>query len=96
MTTLTTKYFSAVDYMQRLRKVNFTEEQAEIIAKEAEDIISNILEQTNVNLERRDLITKQDLHLALKELEIKLIKWILGVGIGIILAIAGILKYVIH
>ena len=44
MTTFTVKYFSVVEYMHRLRKVNFTEEQAEALAKEAEQM-ANILEQ---------------------------------------------------
>jgi len=92
MSTLTVKHFSAVDYMQRLKKAKFTEEQAEIVAKETEELITNILEQTQLNLEKKELATKQDLmntKLELqKEIEIlrkeiaqssnKVIIWIVG------------------
>jgi hypothetical protein len=92
MSALTVKHFSAVDYMQRLKKAKFTEEQAEIVAKETEELITNILEQTQLNLEKKELATKQDLmntKLELqKEIEIlrkeiaqssnKVIIWIVG------------------
>jgi hypothetical protein len=92
MSALTVKHFSAVDYMQRLKKAKFTEEQAEIVAKETEELITNILEQTQLNLEKKELATKQDLmntKLELqKEIEIlrkeiaqssnKVIIWVVG------------------
>ena len=92
MATITAKHFSVVDYMQRLKKANFTDEQAETIAKETEELISNVLEQATINLDKRELSTKQDLVM----LEIRLIKWVIGTGLTTILAIAGLLKFIIH
>ncbi len=41
----------------------------------------------------RELVTKNDLLIALKEQELRLIKWILGTGISGIVIIAGMLKF---
>ena len=46
-----------------------------------------------VSLKERDFASKHDLQVALKEQEIRLIKWIVGTEIGGILAIAGLIKY---
>lgn len=40
----------------------------------------------------QDLVTKRDL----AELKLELIKWMLGIGVGGILAIAGMLKFMVH
>ncbi len=96
MASLIAKHFSAVDYMQRLKKANFTDEQAETIAKETEELLSNVLEQANLNLEKKELVTDQGLQIALKELKIRLIKWVMGTGLATIVAIAGLLKFMIH
>ena len=110
MSTLSIKHFSAVDFMQRLKKANFTDEQAEILAKETEDLFSNVIEHAKAEFDNKDLATKGDLReveLRLQReietvrkeivlIESKLIKWILGTGIGSILAIAGLLKFMIH
>jgi len=42
----------------------------------------------------QELVTKSDLLVALKELEIKLIKWVIRTRIAGVLAIAGLLKYI--
>jgi hypothetical protein len=91
-TTVGMKHFSAVDYMQRLKKANFTDEQAEILAKETEELLSNVLDQSKAELEKRELATKNDLMAT----ELRLIKWVLTTGAATILAVAGILKLMIH
>lgn len=110
MSALSMKHFSAVDFMQRLKKANFTDEQAEVLAKETEDMFSNVIEQAKAEFDNKDLATKGDIlqikgdiresELRLQKeialIESKLIKWILGTGIGAILAIAGLLKFMIH
>ncbi len=103
MSALSMKHFSAVDFMQRLKKANFTDEQAEILAKETEELFSNVIEQVKVEFDHKDLATKGDIReseLRLQKeialIEAKLIKWILGTGIGSILAIAGLLKFMVH
>ena len=57
--------------------------QAQAIETVINDIVSN-----------QELVTKSDLLVALKELEIKLIKWVIGTGIAGVLAIAGLIKYI--
>lgn len=57
--------------------------QAQAVETVINDIVSN-----------QELVKKSDLLLALKELEIKLIKWMIGMGIAGVLAIAGLIKYI--
>ena len=119
MSTITIKHFSAVEYIKKLREVNFTEEQAEIVAEIFEQQQQIMQEQANEisQLKNQELATKGDIALVrgevreaelrlLKEIEFvrrdviqvksDLIKWVLGTGIATILAIAGLLKFMIH
>ena len=57
--------------------------QAQAIGKVINDIVTN-----------QELVIKSDLLIALKELEIKLIKLVAGTGIAGVLAIAGLMKYI--
>lgn len=57
--------------------------QAQVIETVINDIVTN-----------QELVTKSELLLALKELEIKLRKWVIGTGIAGVLAIAGLIKYI--
>ena len=52
---MTTSNYSIVEYIQRLRKANFSEEQAETLAKETEQLISSVLEQAHKDVEKKDL-----------------------------------------
>ena len=47
MATITASQYSIVEYIQKLRKANFTEQQAETLAKETEQLISSVLEQAH-------------------------------------------------
>ena len=86
------QHFSSIDYIKRLRGADFSQAQAEVLAKENEQLIVNILEQAYHEVEQKDLATKLDL----KEQELRLIKWITGTGLAGIIAIAGLLKFMIH
>lgn len=57
--------------------------QAQAVDTVINDIVTN-----------QELVTKSELLLALKELEIKLIKWMIGTGIAGVLAISGLIKYI--
>ncbi len=57
--------------------------QAQAVETMINDIVPN-----------QKLVTKSDLLVALRELEIKLIKWVIGTGIPGVLAIAGLIKYI--
>lgn len=75
MDTLTAKHFSAVDYMQKLRSANFTQQQAETLAQETEFLIEKVIEQTKTSIEDKDLATKKDVLLIqaeIRETELKL------------------------
>lgn len=103
MSDFVLKHFSSVDYMQKLRKAKFSDEQAEILARETEELISNILEQSKNELEKKELATKSDiresellLQKEIAELKNQLVQWVVGTGVAGILAIAGLLKFMIH
>jgi hypothetical protein len=97
MVNITAKHFNGVEYMQRLKKVKFTDEQAEILAKETEDLISNVLEhakeQAKSEFESKDLATKGDvreselrLQKEIKSLEVKLL-YLYGTGFVVLLGV---------
>lgn len=60
--------------MQRLKEGDFTQKQAEILAKETEDLVSNVLEhakeQAKSEFESKDIATKGDI----RESELRLQK----------------------
>ncbi len=86
---------------------NFTDEQAQVLAKETEELISSVLEQSKFELENRDLATKSDIReseLRLQKeialIESRLVRWAIGVGITTIITLSGVmftlLKLVSH
>jgi hypothetical protein len=84
MSTIYTK-FDPIEYAKQLRSVGFSQEQAEIQAQAIEKVIADIANN-------QDLVTKPDL----AELKLELIKWMLGIGIGGVLAIASVLKLMVY
>lgn len=86
MSTITMKQFDPIEYAQQLRGVGVSFEQADIQAQAFEKVINDV---TN----NHDLATKKDL----SELKLELIKWllkiVLGTGFTMLIAIAGMLKY---
>ena len=97
MTTLTVKHFDTLNYVQEAKKLGTSEDLAAFQAKQIEQAIEVAIAQ----IETKELATKGDIReseLRLQKeialIESKLIKWILGTGIGTILAIAGLLKYI--
>ncbi len=79
--------FDPIEYAKQLRNAGVSQEQADIQAQAIETVINDIVSN-------QELVTKSDLLVALKELEIKLIKWVIGTGIAGVLAIAGLIKYI--
>lgn len=57
MVVMAFKHFSTVEYIQNLRKANFTELQAEALAKEAEQLLLMFLSRLGTKL-RKLLIIK--------------------------------------
>lgn len=85
MTALTAS-FDPIEYARQLRTVGVSQDQADVQAQTMEKVINDIATSQN-------LVTKQDLARNLAELKFELIKWMLGIGIGGVVAIAGLLKY---
>jgi ribosomal protein L10 len=81
--------FDPIEYAKQLRSVGVSQEQAEIQAQAMEKVITDIV--TN-----QEIVTKSDLALAIKELEIKLIKWMLGIGLSAVIAIGGMIAKGFH
>ena len=86
---------SIVQYIQELKKVGFTDQQAEVQAKEMEffitEVRAEIKEEIQSDIRNLHLATKNDL----KELEIRLIKWVVGTSVATIIAVIGTLSTVI-
>ena len=72
MKAIAAKTFSAVEYIQRLRQVEFTEAQAEVVAAMIEQQSQAIQEQNSKisSLESKELATKGDV----RESELRLLK----------------------
>jgi hypothetical protein len=98
---------SIVAYMHELKEAGFTDRQAEVQATKIEQVTQTIYEKTKQDAreKEKDLATKgdlyavkSDLYTALKDQELRLIKWMIGTVIGtgatVIIAIAGLIKYI--
>ena len=72
MTTLAHRHFSTVEHIQKLRKANFTEQQAEVVAELIEQQSQTINEQQKEleGLKSKDLATRGDV----RESELRLQK----------------------
>lgn len=90
--------FSSVDYIRALKNVNFTDEQAELIAKETELLVASIeQQQNNLNkLETKEPATKGDLREVelrlqkeIEQIKSQLILWVLGIGVATIVTLVG-------
>ena len=102
MSDIAMKHFSTVEYIQKLRKAEFTEAQAEVVAEIIELQAQNISDYNNrlTQFENKDLATKGDISLvrsevreselrlqhSLKSLEIKLMA-LYGAGFLVLLGI---------
>ncbi|HRG62224.1 MAG TPA: hypothetical protein PLP75_04285 [Burkholderiales bacterium] len=76
-----------IDYIKQLKDAKFNDEQITAIAT----IVTDIEEK-----QKTHLVTNEKLDKTIAELKFELIKWIAGTGFATILAIAGLLKYMIH
>jgi predicted HAD superfamily hydrolase len=94
MTTISIKHFDVLAYVKKAKSLGTSEELAEYQARQMEILADTIQEQRQELeiLKQAEPATKVDI----KELEIKLIKWVIGTGAATILALAGLLKYMIH
>ena len=87
MSAITIKHFSTVEYIQKLRQANFTEQQAETLAQEAERMLVNVLEQAQQNMQSKELATKGDIALVrgeIRESELRLQKEIAQVSLRVV------------
>ena len=101
MATITTNSprFNVIEYVHKLRKANFTQEQAETIAQETELLLGSVMEQTKQAMDNKELATRGgvlELELKIEKAKTALIRWVLGTGTGTILALVGLLKFMLH
>ena len=89
MTTLAHRHFSTVEHIQKLRKANFTEQQAEVVAELIEQQSQTINEQQKEleGLKSKDLATRGDV----RESELRLQKEIAESSTKTIIWVAGLL-----
>jgi hypothetical protein len=69
MSALAMKHYSSVDFIERLKLAKFSDEQANVLAKENEDIVANFTEQTKIEIHNKDLVNKDDLLVTKLELQ---------------------------
>lgn len=100
MATVTLNYsrFDVVEYIKKLRNANFTQDQAETIAQETEHMLDAVIEQTKYSIASQELATRGDLEKVKLELqreiiqiEARLIKWVVGVGLSGVILLSGVL-----
>lgn len=86
------KHFDVHGYVKKAKELGTSEELAEFQARQIEQAIDMAIS----NVEKDSLATKADLKETELTLRNELVKWVLGTGIATILAIAGLLKFMIH
>ena len=112
MATLAIKHFDILEFVKIAKENGINEKFAEYQARQIELLADIIQEQNTklITLEAKEPATKKDLEITKLELqkdieiirkevaEIKssLIWWIRGTGATTIIAILGLLKYIIH
>lgn len=82
MTTLT---FDTFKLIKRLKDAGFDESQAEAITDAFKEV-----QETSIE----DLVTKQDLRSELRELEIRMIKWVIAISAGQAAIIVALLRLI--
>lgn len=92
MNSINMKHFDTLAYVKRARELGTSEELAEFQARTIEGAIDVAVG----NIEAKELATKGDLRETELRLKNELIKWILATGATTILAIAGLLKFMLH
>ena len=105
MSTLSVKHFSTVDYIKKLRAVEFTQPQAEVFAEVMEQQTQIIHEQQNEIefLKTKETASKSDV----RESELRLqkeiatlrydsLKFIVWTGVGVVVILGGMLAKGFH
>ena len=69
---MTTIYFDEIAYLQEARKAGISQDAAEVQAKYIRIAVNEAVKTAHDELSQRDLVTKQDLQVAKKELELKI------------------------
>ena len=87
MSAISIKHFNTIEQIQKLRKVNFTEEQAEAVIEIVEQQAQIIQDQSNKIslLENKEIATKRDL----AELKLDLVKWMIGIIATAVFTLGG-------
>lgn len=105
MTTATIKHFDVLAYVKKAKEFGVKEEFAEFQARQIEQL-ADIIQEQRQEIEglkqsepasRKDLdIVKLELQKEIRDIESRLIRWIIATGITGIVIMAGLIKYMIH
>ncbi len=92
MATFAVKHFDVLEYVKKAKELGVAEPIAEFQARQLEAAIELAIS----SMDTKNLATKLDI----KELELKIIKWVLGVGAASVIILCGamftMLKFVIY
>lgn len=75
MTTIT---FDTYEFIKELKEAGFSEQQANVIAKQQQQVVDILLKKAPFNYTNYD---SKDLQLELAEIKTKLIYWLIKVGL---------------
>ena len=112
MTAINLRHFDALNYVEDAAKVGMNEDLAKFHARKMEQFESMMESKVESLIDNKEkvLATKKDIsglevklerdiasvEMRIAELKVELIKWILATGVGGVVAIAGLLKFMIH
>jgi hypothetical protein len=81
--TVAVKHFDVHDYIKNAKKFGVREDLAEFQARE----IQKAIQEAVTSLENKELAKKSDLIAS----ELRLIKWVVGVGISAVILLSGVI-----
>ena len=102
MAALSLKHFDALEFVKKSKELGVSEPVAEYQARQFEQVIEIAVNAAKTTINDKELATKQNLELALKQLELnltialkeqelRLVKWVIGMGGSAIIIISGMM-----
>ena len=96
MSIFTLKHFDVLDFVKKSKELGASEQLAEYQARQFEQVIEIAIASAREDFHAKELVSKTDLVVALRELELRLVKWVMATGIATVIALGGILKFMLH
>ena len=89
MATISAKHFDVLDFVKKSKEFGSSEQLAEYQARQMEQLVDFAINAAKDEIHSKELATKQDIREQLREQELRIIKWILGIGVVSVTTIIG-------